>query len=98
MHSFHVNSFGAAVLLSALLMGVLGAFVVVPVALIQWTWNSLAPQCFALPSINAWQAILLYIAGGCLLYLSGLVRVEFKSETLESKSETVENKSETVER
>jgi hypothetical protein len=79
MRSFHVNSFGAAVLLSVLLMGVLGAFVLVPVAFIQWTWNALAPAYFALPSINAWQAILLYMAGGCIVYLSGWVRVEFKS-------------------
>lgn len=83
MRSFRVNSFGAAVILSTLLMGVLGAFVLIPVACIQWTWNSLAAHMFALPLISAWQAILLYIAGGCLLYLSGLVHLEIKSETLE---------------
>lgn len=83
MRSFHLNSFGAAVILSTLLMGVLGAFVLIPVACIQWTWNSVAAQALSLPLINPWQATLLYIAAGCLLYLSGLVQIEIKSETLE---------------
>jgi hypothetical protein len=83
MQSFHVNSFGAAVILSTLLMGALGAFVLIPIACIQWTWNALAPYLFALPIINIWQAILLYLAGAALLFLSGLIQVEIKSETLD---------------
>lgn len=79
MRSFRINTFGAAVLLSTLLMGVLGAFVLIPVACIQWTWNSLATQLFSLPLISAWQASLLYIAAGCILYLSGIVQIEIKS-------------------
>ena len=83
MRSFRVNSFEAAIILSTLLMGVLGAFVLIPVACIQWTWNSVATHLFALPLINAWQAILLYIAAGCLLYISGLVQIKIESETRE---------------
>jgi hypothetical protein len=83
MQSFHVNSFGAAVILSTLLMGALGAFVLVPIACIQWTWNALAPSLFQLPIINVWQAILLYLAGASVLFLSGLVQIEIKSETLD---------------
>jgi hypothetical protein len=83
MQSFHVNSFGAAVILSTLLMGALGAFVLIPIACIQWTWNALAPYLFSLPIINIWQAILLYLAGAALLFLSGLIQIEIKSETLD---------------
>jgi hypothetical protein len=83
MRSFQVNSFGAAVILSTLFMGVLGAFVLIPVACIQWTWNSLATHFFALPAISPWQASLLYLACACLLYVLGLVQIEIKSETLE---------------
>ena len=83
MHSFHVNSFGAAVLLSTLIMGMLGAFVLIPVACIQWTWNALATHFASLPAISAWQALLLYMAGCCILYLSGLVAIEIKTETFE---------------
>ena len=83
MQSFHVNSIGAAIILSTLLMGALGAFVLVPIACIQWTWNAFAPHLFSLPIINIWQAILLYMAGAALLFLSGLVQVEIKSETLD---------------
>jgi hypothetical protein len=80
MQSFHINSFSAAVILATLFMGVLGAFVIVPIGCIQWTWNALAPQLFALPMIDAWQAVLLYVAGACLLYIFGLVQIEIKSE------------------
>lgn len=83
MRSFHINSFGAAIILTALFMGLLGAFVLIPVACIQWTWNSLAPQVFALPIISAWQAILLYVAVACLLYIFGLVQIEIRSEPFE---------------
>ena len=83
MRSFHINSLGAAIILSTLFMGILGAFVLVPIACIQWTWNSLATQVFALPIINAWQAVLLYAAAASLLYILGLVQIEIKSEPLD---------------
>lgn len=83
MHSFHINSFSAAVILATLFMGILGAFVLIPIGCIQWIWNFVAPQIFALPTINPWQAMLLYIAGVCLLYLFGLVQIEITSEAIE---------------
>jgi hypothetical protein len=86
MQGFHINSFGAAVILSTLFMGLVGAFFLIPVACIQWTWNSLAPLAFALPIITVWQAILLYIAGCCLLYISGLVQVEISAEPFDEAS------------
>ena len=96
MRSFRVNSFEAAIIVSTLIMGMLGAFVLIPVACIQWTWNSVAAHLFSLPLINAWQAILLYIAAACLLYISGLVQIRFESdsrEAIDSKSsEPIESK------
>jgi hypothetical protein len=73
----NVNPFGAAVLLSALFMGILGAFVLIPIAVIQWGWNTFSVYCFGLPTINVGQAILLYLAFAVSLYLSGFrVKVE----------------------
>src|SRR5580704_6462267 len=91
MQSFHINSFSAAVILATLFMGILGAFVLIPIGCIQWMWNSLAPQLFALPIINAWQAVLLYVAGVCLLYLLGLVQIEIKSEPFDETGGTTPN-------
>ncbi len=83
MQGFQLNSFAAAIVLSTLLMGVVGAFVLIPVACIQWTWNSVAAHVFPIPVINAWQAILLYLAAGIILYLAGFIQIEVKSENLD---------------
>jgi hypothetical protein len=83
MQGFQLNSFAAAIVLSTLLMGVVGAFVLIPVACIQWTWNSVAANVFPIPVINAWQAILLYLAAGIILYLAGFIQIEVKSENLD---------------
>jgi hypothetical protein len=83
MHSFHINSFGAAILLSALFMGLLGALVVAPIACIEFMWNSFATHFCALPAINPWQAILLYLAVACIVYLMGWVQIEIKTSTVE---------------
>jgi hypothetical protein len=83
MQGFQLNSFAAAIVLSTLLMGIVGAFVLIPVACIQWTWNSVAAHLFPVPTIAAWQAILLYLAAGTILYLAGFVQIEVKSENLD---------------
>jgi hypothetical protein len=88
MQSFHINSFSAAVIVATLFMGLLGAFVLIPIGCIQWMWNSCVTQVFALPIINAWQAVLLYMAGVCLLYLFGLVKIEIRSDALDESSGT----------
>lgn len=61
-------------------MGILGIAVLLPIACIQWTWNSVVTTCGygSLPTINAWQASLLYLAVATSLWLSGLVRIEFE--------------------
>lgn len=74
---------GAAVVLTVLCMGVVGMFVLVPIACIQWMWNSIMNSWRFLPLINVWQAALLYVMLATILYLTGLVRVEFEAENLE---------------
>ena len=54
---------GAAVLLSTLFMGLLGVLVIAPIACIELGWNFFATHFYAMPVINPWQAILLYLAG-----------------------------------
>jgi len=83
MQSFHVNSFGAAILLSALFMGLLGVLVIAPIACIEFTWNFLATHVCAAPVINPWQAMLLYLAVACMVYLFGWVQIEIKTGTVE---------------
>ncbi len=83
MHSFHVNSFGAAILMSALFMGLLGILVIAPIACIEFMWNCLATHLCAMPAINPWQAMLLYLAVACLVYLCGWVQIEIKTGTVE---------------
>ncbi len=83
MYSFQINSFGAAILLSALFMGVLGAFVIAPIACIEFTWNFAAKQLSYMPSINPWQALLVYLAFASIIYLFGWIRIEIKSGTWE---------------
>ena len=83
MHSFHVNSFGAAVLLSTLFMGVLGVLVIAPIACIEFAWNFFATHLCAMPAINPWQAMLLYLAVACIAYLFGWIQIEIKTGTVE---------------
>jgi hypothetical protein len=77
---FQIPTYTAAVFLTLLTMGALGMAVVLPIACIQWSWNALVSVFGFLPLINAWQAILLYLAAATLLYLSGIVRIEFEPE------------------
>ncbi len=83
MRVFQVPPFFAAVLLSALCMGLIGVFVVLPIACIQWTWNSLVVGFSQLPHINAWQACLLYLALAAIVYLSGVVQIEIEATKAE---------------
>lgn len=79
MKIYQVPPLVAAILLSALCMGVVGLFVVVPIACIQWTWNSLVVSYSSLPQINVWQASLLYLAVANILYLSGIVQINVEA-------------------
>jgi hypothetical protein len=78
-----IPAFGAAVIFTVLGMGALGILVLLPIACIQWTWNSVMSSVGVLPLINAWQASLLYLALATLVYLSGIVRIEFETEHLD---------------
>ncbi len=64
-------------------MGILGVFVVAPTACIEVGWNFVAKHYFYGPAINAWQALLVYLALASVVYLSGWVRIEIKSGSLE---------------
>lgn len=77
---FQMPPVAAAIIFTILGMGVLGMFVLLPIACIQWTWNSVMTSFRFLPLINAWQASLLYLAMAAALYVSGLVRIEFEAE------------------
>jgi len=77
MYEFHPIT--AALLLTVLIIGLTGVFVVLPIAFIQWLWNGTVPHFSALPQIAPWQAGLLYLAMAALLYLSGLVRIEIQT-------------------
>ncbi len=79
MKIYHVNTLGAAIILSLLLMGGLGLFVLVPIVFIQWLWNVTIANLTLLPQINLWQSSLLYLSGATIIYLSGLVRIDFET-------------------
>jgi hypothetical protein len=64
-------------------MGVIGAFVMIPIFCINVFWNAIIAHFTAVPAIAVWQASLLYIAMACIAYLSGLVQIEFRAETVE---------------
>lgn len=79
MKGMNINPFAAAIILAALAMGLIGVFVVLPIACIEWTWNSVASTVAAIPAINAWQAALLYVACALMLHISGILRIEIRA-------------------
>ena len=64
-------------------MGILGVVVVAPTAFIEMTWNFAARHVDYMPSINPWQALLLYLALASIVYLLGWVRIEISMGTRE---------------
>ena len=83
MKIYQVPPFTAAIFLSALCMGMVGLFVVLPIACIQWTWNYFVAGFSVLPGINLWQASLLYLACAIVIYLSGIVRIDVEAHKAE---------------
>ncbi|MEZ4488582.1 MAG: hypothetical protein R3F51_13420 [Cyanobacteriota/Melainabacteria group bacterium] len=55
-----------------------------PTTFLEWSWNLFASATELVPQIGTGQAFLLYLALGLLLYILGLVKIEFKVEKLES--------------
>ena len=72
------------ILFGVVLTALLGLFVVMPTAFLEWSWNLFASATELVPQIGTGQAFLLYLALGLLLYILGLVKIEFKVEKLES--------------
>lgn len=83
MKIYQVPPFVAAIFFSALSMGAVGVFVVIPIACIQWTWNWVVVGLSSAPQINVWQAILLYFAAATLLYLSGVVQIKIETSNVD---------------
>jgi hypothetical protein len=83
MRTFYIHPLVAAIIFTVLLMGVLGLVVAWPIVLIHWAWNVAVVNWTALPTISLWQSSLLYLAVVCVVYLAGLVRIEFKAETVD---------------
>jgi hypothetical protein len=77
---FEIHPLAAAIILAVLCMGIIGTLVVLPIACIQWTWNIVVPQVSVLPTINPWQASLLYIAMAIMIYLTGWIQLDVKIE------------------
>ncbi len=78
MKIYQAHALGAAIIFSILCMGLVGLFVMLPVFFIQWWWNAIAPSFAALPPISPWQASLLYADLVTVLYLAGLLQIEFE--------------------
>lgn len=83
MKVYQFHPLAAAILFTILIMGVFGLVVVLPIAFITWTWNALVTNISHLPQINVWQASLLYIALGTLLYLLGFVQIEVEANKVD---------------
>ncbi len=83
MKVYQVHPLTAAIFLCLLSLGVFAFFVALPIAFIQWTWNSFVIAMSSLPEINIWQATLLYLAGATIMYLLGFVRIDLEPTSLE---------------
>jgi len=81
---FHsINPFAAAAIMVVLAMGIIGLFVVLPIACIQMAWNLLASPFCQIPSINVWQSCLLYLALTLTLYLLGFVQLDIEAKGID---------------
>lgn len=87
MKMYQVHPLTGAIFLSVLSMGLVGVFVILPIACIEWSWNAIVSPVSSLPGINVWQACLLYLAGGTILYLLGFVQIDIEAK---DESESLE--------
>jgi len=83
MKIYQVPPLAAAIILAVLTMGLVGMFVVLPIACIQWTWNFVVAGISILPQINIWQASLLYLAGAAVLYLLGILQIDVEAKPVD---------------
>jgi hypothetical protein len=80
MRTFFVHPLALAIILAVVITCGLGAFLFVPIILINWGWNSLIAAHSPLPQIAVWQACLLYFAFVTSCFLLGFIRVEIGTE------------------
>lgn len=78
MQSFDSNPIIAILLITMVITGFFGLFVIIPIAALEWGWNAFFQSNNLLPAINSWQAALLYIAIALVLYILGLVRIKIE--------------------
>lgn len=85
MRFSHENNLVFFAFTTVLVLFLFGFLVVLPVIAIQALWNLATSFAFAsfVPSINIWQAILLYLAAVLMIYISGLVKIELKIKRLD---------------
>lgn len=82
MKSFEFGPVTVLVFLTLVFMAGFALLFLAPIACIQLAWNAAAGWSGLIPAINAWQALLLYIATALVLYLVGLVKIDVKVERL----------------
>ena len=81
MRAFKLDPITAVIFVSLLLLAALAFLVCLPILGISWAWNSWVAAALDVPIIGFWQAGLLYAALACIIYLSGIVHIEVKTET-----------------
>lgn len=83
MRTYNLDPFSASILFLLLTIAVLVCVVWAPLIGISWLWNVCVAGIFDFPHIGLWQAGLLYVALACMIYLSGIVQIEVKTETID---------------
>jgi hypothetical protein len=83
MKIYEFHPLTAVILLTVVIIGFTGAFVLMPIAFIQWLWNGMVPHFSTLPQIAPWQAGLLYLVIATLFYLSGILKIEVHTGPIE---------------
>ena len=78
MRSFDINPIIAILLITLVITGIFGLFVVIPIAVLEGGWNTVFQNSSLLPEINLWQATLLYVALALVLYIFGLVKIKIE--------------------
>jgi hypothetical protein len=82
MRSYNLDPFSASILICLVALAALACFVWAPLMGISWVWNVCVAGTFNFPHIGLWQSALLYVALVCIIYLSGIIQIEVKSETI----------------
>ena len=82
MRIYNLDPFSASILLLLAALAVGTLLVWFPLMGISWLWNVCVSGIFDFPHIGLWQSGLLYVALVCIIYLSGIIQIEVKTETI----------------